>query len=166
MSSNGQTDTNQDPSSPFQLAQQHFKEKKYLQASLYYEKAIEKDPTNSEIYLLKSQCSYSLSNFEHALREVNSGLEKSETNSHNEDSSLILKVRLLHLRSQIYQEMKDFENAKKDKDRVKRILQANVQNHELSKVLEIEALNESSFKTNDASEHREYFSARVNYKLC
>lgn len=154
--------TNQDALSNFKTATKYFQEKDYLKASSYLEKAIEKEPSNPEFYLMKSQCEYNSQNFSQALQDINKGLKFVENEPQDDGPALFLKARLLNIRSQVHKDMQNLENAQIDSSAVKNILQRNSQSGKLSQLLSLDLSKGNDSGINESSEHREYYSARVD----
>ena len=146
----------------FKNAQKFLQERNYLQASNSFAKAIQTNPRNPELYLLKSQASFHIPNYSQALRVTNEGLTIIDEANSDSKKNLLFKIRLLNMRSRVYKEMQEFESAQNDADTVKNLLQQNELNGDFSQILSLDQIDlNASSVNNDSTTKQEYFSAKV-----
>jgi len=162
MSSSDPTYTIQGENNEFlKNAQKSLQERNYLQASDFFRKALEINPRNPELYLLKSQASFHIPNFSQALRDINEGLTVINESSVENNKNLLLKIRLLNMRSRVYKELQEFANAQNDADTVKTLLQQNELNGDFSQILSLDQIDLNATNPNDSTSKQEFFSAKV-----
>jgi len=150
----------------FKNAQKFLQERSYLQASNSFAKAIQTNPRNPELYLLKSQASFHIPNFSQALRDLNEGLSVIDEANPDSNKNLLFKIRLLNMRSKVYKEMQEFTSAQNDADTVKNLLQQNELNGHISQILSLDHIDlNASSVNNDSSTKQEYFSAKVHKRF-
>jgi len=146
-------------------AQKSLQERNYLQASDLYRKALETNPRNPELYLLKSQASFHIPNFSQALRDINEGLTVIEESGVTNNKNLLLKIRLLNMRSRVYKELQEFASAQNDAETVKTLLQQNELNGDFSQILSLDQVDLNASSVNESTEKREFFSAKDEESL-
>jgi len=115
----------------FELAKKLFNENNISQASLLIESIGDKHPPYLNIYFLKSQCAFSLGDYCKALKYANEGLDKWEINKDSSVDSLLMKIKLLFLRSNVYQALDKKENCERDLEQVKRIVEGQLSKSEV-----------------------------------
>lgn len=108
------------------------KAKSYQRALIYLESLLEKDPYNLDGYLLKGQCELNLNDEGEAIKNVNQGLKIIESSHKEDDEFLIMKIKLLQMRSQIYEKLEIYGKAESDVNEIKLILKEKDKNGRIS----------------------------------
>jgi len=111
-----------------ELAKKCYNENNIDQASLLLQSIGDNHPPYLSVYFLKSQCAFSLGQNDKALKSVNEGFKVLESDEETTFDGLLMKIKLLLLRSRIYQALKKNESGQKDLEEAKRIIE-----NELSK---------------------------------
>jgi len=98
----------------FQEAQDYFEQKKYQQALNALQKSQKNSHCYYQIYLLSSQCAYALGDYTKAFDYINEAINCQSNEEENSKESLLVRAKLLMLRSRIFNRLGQKENCGED----------------------------------------------------